>query len=297
MNKSDSAGGGAGKKKILLTGATGLLGSRLYPYLKQQGLNVVGQGNSKKTDINCDLRSLKATEHLLNFVQPQLIINLAALTDVDKCEQRLEDAYLLNVKTAENITAWIKQHPGVKIIHISTDQLYDSPGPHPEQDVMPVNVYGFSKYCAEKVVQQVESTILRTNFFGESLVPYRKSFSDWLVESFQRQTPIKLFTDVFFSPLSLNTLIEILAKIIEKPIAGVFNLGSREGMSKRDFAIELAKLFSFSTDCAQDALAAEQKLKARRPKDMRMDCSLFEKTFNIKLPLLKDEIKRLKVKS
>jgi len=283
-------------KKILLTGATGLFGSRLYPFLKQQGFNVVGQGNSTKADTNCDLRNQAATEQLLNDVQPQLIIHLVALTDVDKCEQRLQDAYLLNVKTTENIVGWIRQHPGVKIIYISTDQLYDGPGPHSEQDVMPVNVYGFSKYCAEKVVQQVESTILRTNFFGESSLPYRKSFSDWLIESFQKQTPIKLFTDAFFNPLSFDTLVEILAKVVENPIPGVFNLGSREGRSKRDFGIELAKLFSLSTDCAQDALVAEQKLKACRPKDMRMDCSLFERTFNIKLPLLKDEIKRLKVK-
>jgi len=274
-----------------------LLGSRLYPFLKQQGFNVVGQGNSIKTDVNCDLRCQEATEQLLNTVQPQLIVNLVGLTDVDKCEQQLQDAYLLNVKTAENIVGWIKQHPGVKIMHISTDQLYDGPGPHSEQDVMPVNVYGFSKYCAEKVVQQVESTILRTNFFGKSSVPHRKSFSDRLIESFQKQVPIKLFTDVFFSPLSLDTLVEIMAKIVGNPMPGVFNLGSRDGMSKRDFGIELARFFSLSTDCVQDTLAAEQKLGARRPKDMRMDCSFFEKTFNIKLPLLKDEIRRLKVES
>jgi dTDP-4-dehydrorhamnose reductase len=67
-------------------------------------------------------------------------------------------------------------------------------------------------------------------------------------------------------------------------------------MSKRDFAIELAKVFSLDSGCAQDALASELNLKARRPKDMRMDCGLFEKTFNITLPSLKDEIRSLKVK-
>ncbi|OHB57272.1 MAG: hypothetical protein A2173_02885 [Planctomycetes bacterium RBG_13_44_8b] len=282
-------------KKIFLTGATGLLGSRLYSFLKQGGFDVVGQGNSIKTDINCDLRCPATTSRILDTIKPQLIINLTALTDVDRCEENLKDAYLLNVKTAENLAAWIKRYPAVNMIHISTDQLYDGPGPHSENDVLPVNVYGFSKYCAEMVVQQVESTILRTNFFGKSVVSHRRSFSDWLIESFQKQNPIKLFTDVFFSPLSLDTLVEVIAEVVENPIPGVFNLGSKDGMSKRDFAMELARIFSLNTDCAQDALAAEQKLKARRPSDMRMDSSLFEETFNIKLPLLKDEIKRLKV--
>jgi dTDP-4-dehydrorhamnose reductase len=283
-------------KKILLTGATGLLGSRLYPFLKEQGYNVVGQGHKTKADINCDLRSKASAEEALNSVGPQIIINLAALADVDKCEQQIQDAYLLNVKTAENIVGWIKEHPKVEIIHISTDQIYDGPGPHREENVMPINVYGFSKYCAEKVIGQVRSTILRTNFFGKSNIAQRKSFSDWLIESFQKQNPIKLFTDVFFSPLSFDTLIKIMAKIIENPVPGVFNFGSREGMSKRDFAIELAKVFSLDSGCAQDALASELNLKARRPKDMRMDCGLFEKTFNMTLPLLKDEIRSLKVK-
>jgi dTDP-4-dehydrorhamnose reductase len=284
-------------KKILLTGATGLLGSKLYPFLKQQGFNVVGQGHNTKADVNFDLRNQAATEDILNSVEPQLIINLAALADVDKCEQHIHDAYLLNVKTAENIVGWVKKHPKVEVIHISTDQIYDGSGPHREEDAMPINVYGLSKYCAEKVFGQVKSTILRTNFFGNGNMAQRGSFSDWLLECFRKQTPIKLFTDVYFSPLSFDTLMMLMLKMIEIPIPGVFNLGSRDGMSKRDFAIELAKVFSLSSDCAQDALVSQLNLKARRPGDMRMDCSLFEKKFNITLPLLKDEIRSLKVKS
>lgn len=283
-------------KKLLLTGATGLLGSRLYPFLKERGFCVIGHGYTVKFDVNCNLCCKHSTEQLLNSIRPQLIINLVALTDVDKCEEQPQSAYLLNVKTLENIVGWIKEHPDVQLIHISTDQVYNGPGPHKEDKITLLNTYGFSKYCAEIVARQVRSTVLRTNFFGHSYLPNKKSISDWLIDRFEKQTPTKLFTDVFFSPLSLDTLQEIMVKIIEKPIPGIFNLGSRDGMSKRDFGLALAQHFSLKTDCAQGALSSEQGLKARRPCDMRMNCDHFESTFNISLPLLIDEIKQLKRK-
>ena len=281
-------------QKLLITGATGLLGSRLYSYLKEQGFHVIGHGCSVPSDANCDLSCKNSTEQLLNDVQPQLIINLVALTDVDKCEEQPQSAYLLNVKTLENIVCWLKKNPDVPLIHISTDQIYNGPGPHKEDDITLLNTYGFSKYCAELAALQVKSTVLRTNFFGRSVLQNRKSFSDWLIHSFENKIPIKLFTDIFFSPLSLDTLGKIMVKIIKNPLPGIFNLGSRDGMSKRDFAITLAKHLSLNTDNAQEALSSGQNLKARRPDDMRMNCEYFESTFNISLPSLTDEIMRLK---
>ncbi len=281
-------------QKTLLTGSSGLLGSRLYPYLKEHGFDVVGHGYTANSDVCCDLRCRESTRKLLDNVKPELIINLVALTNVDKCEQEPQSAYLLNVRVVENLVEWIRSHSSVRFVQISTDQIYDGKGPHSEDEVTLQNTYAFSKYCGEIAARQVESTILRTNFFGHSSHPSRRSFSDWLIDSFENQLPIKLFTDVLFSPLSLDSLVEILAQIIEKPIGGVFNLGSWEGMSKRDFALGLASHLSLKTKCAKDCLLTENKLAARRPLDMRMDCRLFERMFGISLPLLADEIKRLK---
>ena len=280
-------------KKIFLTGATGLLGSSLYPYLKKQGFCTVAGGFEAVSDINCDLCNQAETEKMLSEQMPDIIINLAALTNVDECELNTQKAYLLNTKIVENIVGWIKKHPFVNLIHISTDQVYDGNGPHKEGDITLLNTYGFSKYCAELVAMQVRGTILRTNFFGHSAAKNKKSFSDWLIESFQKKEPIKLFTDVLFSPLSIDTLQEMIVEVVNNPIEGVYNLGSREGMSKRDFAMTLAENLSLDTNNAKDALSKELSLKARRPSDMRMDCGLFESIFNITMPYLRDEIKRV----
>jgi len=279
--------------RVLLTGACGLLGSRLYPYLKGCGFDVVGHGYTASSDVCCDLRCRELTNKMLDNVRPEVIVNLAALTNVDKCEQEPQNAYLLNVRVVENIVEWIRSRSDARLVQVSTDQVYGDKGPHSEDDVALLNTYAFSKYCGELAARQVDSAVLRVNFFGHSFNPSRKSFSDWLIDSFKNQIPIKLFTDVLFSPLSLDSLVEIMAQIIEHPINGTFNLGSRGGMSKRDFALGLAGHLSLKTDCAKDSLLAESKLAACRPRDMRMDCSLFERTFGISLPSLADEIKRL----
>ncbi len=280
-------------RKVLITGATGLLGSSLYPYLKDKGCRAIGCGFGQKADFNCNMSSQTETEQMLDKVRPDCIINLAALTNVDRCEEEPHQAYLLNVKIVENIAGWIKKNPQTRLVQISTDQIYDGQGPHKEEDIKIVNTYGLSKYCGELAARQVKSTILRTNFFGKSKSPDKKSFSDWLIECFKNQTPIKLFTDVLFSPLSIETLQEIIAEVIKNPAEGVYNLGSKEGLSKRDFAIMLAKRLLLDTNCAKDASSKDVNLKAARPGDMRMDCGKFEKTFKIKLPALADEIDRI----
>ncbi len=277
-------------KQILITGATGLLGSSILPYLNQNGFDVISHGHKLQADFNGDLTSKTWTDQLLNTINPQIIINLVALTNVDRCEEHPNQAYLLNVKPIENIISWIRKNHQTYLIHISTDQVYDNSGPHNENDITLTNTYAFSKYCAEQIASKVDSTILRTNFFGKSQHAKTTSFSDWLIESFKNQKKIKLFTDVMFTPLSIDTLQEMIGIVIKNPKIGVYNLGSHEGLSKRDFALKLAKQLNLNTDCAKDCTSKELNLKAYRPLDMRMDSHLFEKAFGINLPLLTDEI-------
>jgi dTDP-4-dehydrorhamnose reductase len=282
--------------KILVLGSQGMLGSSLVPYLQSRGYYVLTQGRKPGTDVCFDLTEKKRVISSLNEIGADVIINLAALTNVDECERNPHLAYLSNVNIIENLIEGIKNsQTDTHFIQISTDQVYDGLGPHTEQDVKLMNYYSFSKYAGELAASYIPSTILRTNFFGISQCSGRKSFSDWIVQSLINGEKITVFSDIFFSPLSFYTLIHMIELVINKKISGTYNLGSRGCINKADFAFTLADVLQISKDNLHIGSSAHANLAAYRPQNMCMDSSLFEKTFEINLPTIREEIESMKV--
>ena len=282
--------------RVLVTGATGLLGTSITPILKSQNYDVICHGRTQVAEVTCDLSSSVDTTTMLNKVRPDIILNLVALTNVDTCEEEPDLAYRINVRSVENIVAWQMEQASqdTRLIQISTDQVYDGSGPHSEDDIRITNTYAFSKYAAELAASKSQATILRTNFFGRSLLDGRKSFSDWLIDALRNNEKIKTFTDILFSPLSIDTLCRMILKVLEQPVKGVFNLGSQDGMSKSDFAFLLAETFKLNSENMARSVSTDVALKAYRPKDMRMDSSSFEEVFGVVLPTLSSEIIKLR---
>jgi len=277
--------------RVLLLGASGMLGSSLAPYLKSEGHIVIRQSRSNDFDVKLDLLSHQAWVDCLNEIQPELVVNLAAATNVDQCEHNPQWAFdanigpLLALKRASSSTKY-KPH----IVHISTDQLYDGVGPHSEANVHPCNVYALSKLAAEMAIQDYPATIFRTNFFGLSHALERQSFSDWIIESVKAKKQITLFDDVFFSALHLHTLCEFLNLAIIRKSKGTFNIGSSDGMSKAQFALQLATRLDLDTSSIRIGSVKDLALKARRPLDMRMDTTYFQGEFAVNTPTITTEI-------
>jgi dTDP-4-dehydrorhamnose reductase len=280
---------------VLVTGATGLLGSRLVPLLQARGHLVTRLGHTHITQLNVDLVSYEQTARALDQVRPEVIINLTALTNVDRCETHPQDAYLLNVKPVENLSSWIQSTSGpCHLIQISTDQVYDGAGPHAEGEVTIRNHYGMSKLAGEFAAGTVASTILRTNFVGRSLREERISFTDWLYSALRSMTPITVYDDVMFSPLAIETLCDCIERaVLERPI-GIFNLGSRDGMSKADFAFAFANAVGLpAKTMVRSNSGTTATSAARRPTDMRMQCNKFEIRMGLTLPKLIEEVQNL----
>lgn len=278
--------------KVLVTGGTGLLGAILVPSLSSAGHTAVRHGHTGDADINADLCDADQVAAMLGRVQPDVIVNLAALANVDLCEAEPNKAYRLNALSVENLVSAIKKsHRASHLVQISTDMVYDGVGPHIERLVTIRNTYALSKLAGELAAAQVGSTVLRTNFFGRSRTIGRLGFSDWLFESLREHRPILVFDDVLFSPLSLESLCLMIVLVVEKRPGGVFNLGTHAGLSKADFAYAFAACVGLPTSSLRRGRAADAGvLTARRPMDMRMDCGLFERTMNVALPTLMDEI-------
>lgn len=282
--------------RILITGGDGLLGSSLVPFLEAKGLPVETVTRTNQlSDYNVDLSDRPMSKRFFDSVQPDVIVNLAGLTDVDFCEASPNISYRMNVRIVENIAYWINNsRHKCHLVHISTDHLYDGPGLHEEENVTLTNYYAFSKFAGELAAQQISSTIFRCNFFGKSQCQKRRSLSDWLFTSLSNADHIQVFEDVLFTPLSMMFLCEMILLAINKRICGVFNVGSAGGMSKADFAFHFASLLGFSTkNMVRTTTDKVNFLKIYRPKDMRMNCSKFENAFQCTLPSLSVEISKM----
>jgi dTDP-4-dehydrorhamnose reductase len=253
---------------------------------------VVGHGLVPPGQVSADLCDREATATLLNEVRPDAVVHMVAYTSVDGCEEDPDRAFRLNVLTVQNVAAWIDRNPTTRLVQISTDQVYDGPGVHDEEDVTIRNMYAITKYAAELAALRVSGIALRTNFFGRSRTPGRTSFSDWLIEGFRSGRPMTLLADVMWSPLAMPTLAEMILLVLQRGGEGVFNLGSRQGMSKRDFAHALARELGLSVEASRDGTQQDLGLKAVRPTGMLMNCSRFERTYGVTLPTLAEEVRK-----
>lgn len=281
--------------KVLVLGARGLLGRSLVRQLDLRGYDTVEHARTGNVDVTADLAEESAVGEVLETIIPDVIVNLAALTNVDECEKNPNRAYLSNVRIVENLVRWMTQNDRfIHLIQISTDQVYDGVGVHTEHDIALSNYYAFSKYAGELAAARIPSTVLRTNFFGPSECPGKQSFSDWIVEALTYAKPITVFDDVCFSPLSIQRVAELVELLVRKRPKGVFNAGSRGGMSKADFAYRLGEVLGLPTTPLTRGSSRDARLIAYRPKDMRMDSSSLEDFLQVEMPSLSEEIASMK---
>lgn len=280
--------------RVLLLGASGMLGSSLAPKLQAAGHTIFRQSRTDGYDIKLDLLSHQAWVDCLTELQPETVVNLAAATNVDQCELNPQWAFeanigpLLALRRASSSTD-IRPH----IVHISTDQLYDGLGPHSEKYVRPCNVYSLSKLGAELAIKDYPATIFRTNFFGLSHAHGRPSFSDWIIDSIKSKKKITLFKDVFFSAIHIDTLCAFVNLAIERKSLGTFNVGTSDGISKAEYGLKLGSRLCLDTDSIRLGSVKELDLKARRPLDMRMISNRFQDEFAVSAPSMSTEINKV----
>jgi dTDP-4-dehydrorhamnose reductase len=276
--------------KILIFGSSGMLGAQLVPCLSACGHQVVTSTRGEAAGIPFDLANLDSTIELLQRVRPAVVINLVGLTNVDRCETYPKEAWFSNVLCIESI-AKASRAINANLIHLSTDQVYDSAPECTENQACPGNCYALTKYAGELAALSANATVLRTNFFGLSHHATRRSFTDWLFAALVERREITVFDDVYFSPLSMKTLCSVIEKLTLKHVSGTFNLGSRSAMSKADFAFAFGKALGLPVECLKRSSAsASPALVAWRPKNMGMNSFRFETTFGIYLPTLQSEI-------
>ncbi len=248
-------------KKLLITGSEGQLAKS---FLKLFSNNYKIFYYDKKT---LDISSSDQVKKILNEIQPEVILNCAAFTKVDLCEEKEDIAYELNANSIKNFSGF-----NGHFFHISTDYVFDGKdGPYYEDDITnPINVYGKSKLLGELIVEDLfdKHTILRTNIlFGKDS---NASFLNWVVNSLKNNQEIKVVNDQINNPVSVYDCSRTINQLIAESILGKFHLGSDYLCSRFDFAMKIAEAWNLDSDLVSDISTQElkrtlQSFKAERP--------------------------------
>jgi dTDP-4-dehydrorhamnose reductase len=285
-------------KRVLITGATGLLCTDVAPILAH-GFDCFPVGFTQTLRHpnfrQANLKDVEETRRLLDEIVPEVIIHTAALANVDQCEKEPHLAHALTVQTTKNLTDWIdRRSPDCLMVYISSDQVYAGDGPHFEDNVSPRNVYALTKLWAEDIARTAKRhLVLRTNFFGLGAED-SGGFANWLIKAFETGENITMFDDVFFNPLYSKDLADWLRRLISSDILGTYNLGaSCDGMSKAEFGKLLAASTGLSDKHAKIGKIDDLDLAAWRPRDMRTSVEKLAKASGRSLPTVHDGLKRL----
>ena len=273
-------------QRILVTGANGLLGSHVCKFLKSKKYKVF---KFKKNKVN--LLNKKESNNFFFKNKFNIILNLAAITNIDRCEKFNKKALDINTIFLRNIRYYSSLYnKECFLIHFSTDQFYSNYKSNSEKQKKCLNFYTKTKLLSEIYLKNTNSIILRTNFFGKSLKSNRKSFTDFIYYNLINKKKINLVDDVKFSPISITTVNKVLLLIIKKKFTGIYNVGSKRGYSKFKFGIKFAERLNLDKSLIKKRSINDLKLIAKRPKDMRMIVALFEKKFNFRLDNLDNEL-------
>ncbi|HEY9160488.1 MAG TPA: dTDP-4-dehydrorhamnose reductase [Desulfomonilia bacterium] len=227
--------------KILVTGARGMLGSDLCPELAGCGHDVIE--TDVTSDKYLDITDAKSIRSILADEKPEWIVNCAAYTKVDACETDEETATLLN-GTAPGYLAAECAACGIKLLHISTDYVFDGrkEGPYNEDDpVNPINAYGRSKLKGElAVVSGMKNyMIVRTQWlFGEN----GPNFVDTILKLARERGSIDVVNDQFGSPTYSSDLSKAIRLLIENDARGIFHICNRGKTSWFEFAKKAVEL-------------------------------------------------------
>lgn len=263
--------------RILVTGASGLLGLNFcLHYFRQHELT--GVVNSHPLPgapfpvLQVDLSKRGEFARLVDQNEPGLVLNCAALANIDECESLPELSWQINAELPREM-ARVCADRGVPFVHLSTDAVFDGErGDYSEEDMPnPRSVYARSKLAGEQAVlaENPAALVARLNFYGWSLFGQR-SLAEFFFYNLLERKPVQGFTDVRFCPLEVTRLAEILMRLVELGCSGLYHVVSGEHLTKYEFGRRIAELFSLDASLIRPALVSDSGLRAPRSRDLRL---------------------------
>ncbi|WP_236639269.1 dTDP-4-dehydrorhamnose reductase [Pelosinus sp. UFO1] len=244
--------------KILIVGANGQLGRECKRQFQEKYELFLYDSDS------LNITNIDAVSCAIAKVKPDVVINAAAYTNVEKAEEDIDNAFKVNATGAENLALICKKYDS-KFIHISTDYVFDGTKDRPYEEFdthNPLSVYGRSKSCGEKLIEQVGGKyfILRTSWlYGDG-----NNFVRTMLRLSKEKSEIAVVGDQYGTPTYTKDLCSVIEKLMYTEFYGIYHASNEGSCSWCEFAKEIMRVASRKTTI-KSLTTAEYPVKAKRP--------------------------------
>jgi dTDP-4-dehydrorhamnose reductase len=263
--------------RILICGSNGLLGQRLSSLLSMRTEYEVLNTSAGRSFVfdrelydytQLDITRRGDVRSLVSSFQPTVILNAAAITNVDWCETNREAAWRVNVTGVEHL-AEAARRSGARLIHISTDYVFDGRnGPYGEDaQPNPLSYYGKTKLASENAARAAleQHVILRTLMLYGAGIGVKPNFALRVIDALRAGTPIRVADDQVSNPTHVADLASAIVRLMELGRSGIYHVGGSESMSRHAFAVRIADVLQLDRSRIEPVKAADLQQPAPRP--------------------------------
>ncbi len=293
--------------KILITGSNGLLGQKLvYALLKRKDVEIIATSSGANRMLHTngyvyetlDITQKSEIENIISKHQPDVIINTAAMTNVDACETKREECWAINVTAVQHFVDVLANHPA-HFIHLSTDFIFDGMkgSEYVETDVPnPLSYYAKSKSESEKILEnsKINWAIARTIIvYGMVDNMSRSNIVLWAKEALSKGQKINVVDDQFRSPTLAEDLADGCILIADKKAKGIYHLSGPKTLSILELVYKVAAFWKLDRSLITPSKSDNLNQAAKRPPRTGFDISKARKELGYNPHSFEDGLKIL----
>ena len=286
---------------LLVIGANGLLGSNVVKAAQEREWTVSGTYHTNRPSFDVPLYELDITDiddvrDVLSTVGPDWVINCAAMTDVDGCEEAPERAYDVNARAPGNL-AKLCAGRSIRFLHVSTDYVFNGSerGTYKEDTPAdPIQEYGASKLAGERAVTEVNSKALITRLsfvYGvHQSTGELTGFPAWVRGRLTDTEQTPLFTDQYITPTRAGQAAETFGEFIAADESGMFHVAARSCVTPHEFGAEIGRRLGVDNSLLTEGSQDDVDRAAERPLHTCLDVTRLEEVLERAQPTLEEDI-------
>ncbi|MFC1508548.1 SDR family oxidoreductase [Candidatus Omnitrophota bacterium] len=278
--------------RLLIIGASGALGSRLYSDAIKKKWDVLGTYYSYECEelIYLDLEDKKSIDKVFDFFKPEVVLLAGGLTNVDLCEENPALAEKVNISGTLYVAKKTKEH-NARLVYVSTDYIFNGEnGPYHEDDIpSPINVYGRTKLEAENIIRAnlEDYLIVRTSqlYGGDD---QKKNFAVKIVLNMRNNKKIYAADDFYSTPIYAGSLSQSIIELIERSYRGVLNIAGEDFINRYSYVNRIADIFNLEKSLINKVALNDLHLKAMRPPKGGLKIDKVRKIMNSSLMTMRE---------